>query len=134
MCACRSAISWDKKAAAELKALNAAGRVCLKDGDTKAYDGYPGNWFVSASSKTQPQIFDRDTTPISDESVGRPYGGCKVYAWITVWVQDNQFGKRINASIERVQFAADGTPFSGTSRASLGAVEAIEDEDFADLV
>jgi hypothetical protein len=125
---------WAKKGDAELAALVAAQRICLRDGNTKAYDGYPGNWFLSSSSKQRPEIYDKDGSAILDESYGRPYGGCYVFAWVDVWAQDNQYGKRINATLMRVQFARDGDPFTGSSRASLGEVAAIDESEYADLV
>ena len=124
---------WGAKADAELKALVAAGRTCLRDGDIKAYDGYQGNWFVSASSKTRPQVIDKDTSPL-DENSGKPYGGCYVVGSIEVWAQDNQFGKRINATLRWVQFARDGESFGGGKPVSMDEFEALSDEEMADLV
>lgn len=124
---------WGAKADAELKALTAAGRVCLRDGDSKVYDGYPGNWFISASSKTRPQVIDKDTSPL-DASSGRPYGGCYVVASIEVWAQDNAFGKRINATLRWVQFMRDGDAFGGGKPVSPDEFAPLADEDYADLV
>jgi len=124
---------WGVKADAELKALIASGRVCLRDGDTKAYDGYAGNWFVSASSKTRPQVIDKDTSPL-DESSGRPYGGCYVIASIEIWCQDNNFGKRINATLRWVQFLKDGASFGGGVPVSNDEFAAVDESEYADLV
>jgi hypothetical protein len=126
---------WGKKAEAELKALNAGNRVCLRDGNTKAYAGYEGNFFVSSTSAQRPGVYDRDGTPIIDESVGRPYPGCFVWATLEIWCQDNSYGKRVNAKLLRVQFSRDGQPFTGgTSIAQLGEVTALPAYDTADLV
>jgi len=124
---------WGAKADAELKALNASGRTCLRDGDTKAYDGYAGNWFLSASSKTRPQVIDKDTSPL-DESSGRPYGGCYVVGSVDIWAQDNQFGKRVNATLRWVQFAADGDSFGGGKPITEEEFTALSDDEIADLV
>jgi hypothetical protein len=46
---------WGAKAAEMLKQLRAKGNVCLHDGDEKAnYDGFEGNFYISARSKTRP--------------------------------------------------------------------------------
>lgn len=87
-----------------------ADKVCLRDGDEKEYDGYAGMLFLSAANKRRPTVVDRDKSPLSAED-GKPYSGCYVNAVVRLWAQDNQFGKRINASLEVVQFLKDGEPF-----------------------
>lgn len=89
-----------------------ASKVCLRDGDEKSHDGYEGMLFVSASNKKRPAIVDRDKTPLV-EADNKPYAGCQVRAVITLWSQDNKFGKRVNAALEALQFVADGEPFGG---------------------
>jgi hypothetical protein len=70
-------------------------------------------------------VVDRDRTPLT-ASDGKPYAGCFVNAVVELWAQDNQYGKRINASLGGVQFAADGDAFGG------GGVRT-EADDFDDL-
>lgn len=116
---------WGAKAEAELKKLSASDRTCLHDGDLKDYDGYAGNLYVSASNTVKPLVLDRDAKTHLDSSDGRPYAGCYVNAIIDVWAQDNNFGKRINASLRGVQFVKDGDAFSGGGAAT--------EDEFADL-
>lgn len=98
--------------------------LVLHDGDVKdQYDGFAGNLYISARSKTRPLVIDRDKTPL-DSRDGKPYGGCYVDAVITLWAQDNKFGKRINASLGGVRFIKDGDAF-GSAPAS--------EEDFDDI-
>lgn len=109
---------WEDQADAILKKLVAADRIALHDGDVKAdYDGYPGNWFVSASSKVRPLVIDGARNPITEED-GIIYSGCYVNAKIDVWAQDNQHGKRVNAQLQGVQFVSDGEPFAGGGRSA----------------
>lgn len=116
---------WGAKADAVLKSIRAADKTCLHDGDKKAeYDGFEGMQFVSARNKTRPTVIDRDRAPLS-ESDGKPYAGCYVNAILDIWPQDNNFGKRVNASLSGVQFFRDGDAFSGG-----GAAAADEFEDF----
>jgi Protein of unknown function (DUF2815) len=83
---------------------------CLKDGASKP-DSYGDDvFFINASSDRRPQVVDRDRSPIT-ESDDRVYGGCYVNAVINLWPQNNDFGKRVNASLEVVQFVKDGEPF-----------------------
>lgn len=117
---------WGAKAAQMIAAMKAQDKHPLHNGDTKtSYDGFPGNFFVSARSVKKPLVIDRDRTPL-DQSSPRLYPGAYVNAIIDLWAQDNQFGKRINAQIQGVQYFADGDSFGG------GGTVASQDE-FADL-
>jgi hypothetical protein len=116
---------WGGKADAILKQLRAQDKVCLHDGDLKStYDGFGGMLYISARNATRPGVFDKDRTPLA-EADGRPYAGCYVNAVLDLWAQDNNYGKRINASLSGVQFFSDGDAFAGGGAAS--------EEDFDDL-
>ena len=104
-----------------------ADKVCLRDGDEKDYIGFAGTLYVSAANKRRPTVVDRDKSPLSAED-GKPYSGCYVNAIVRLWAQDNQFGKRINASLEVVQFLRDGEPF-GAASASLDSLPDNTEED-----
>lgn len=99
---------------------------CLRDGSEKEdMDGYgPDVMFVSAGTTKRPVVVDRDRTPLTEDD-GKPYAGCYVNASIRVWVQDNKFGKRVNAQLRAVQFAKDGESF--------GEAPVNADEEFSDL-
>ena len=109
---------WGAKADAVLKAMRAADKACLHDGDTKAdYAGFAGQMFVSARSKSRPLVIDGDKSPLTAAD-GRPYAGCYVNASIELWAQDNSFGKRVNAQLRGVQFFKDGDAFAGGGAAT----------------
>lgn len=117
---------WDKKADANLKAIRAAGKGVVKDGDSKAeYAGFEGNAFVSMRSETRPNVFGKSNEQLV-EADGVVYSGCYAHVILEVWAQDNQYGKRINAQVTGVRFSRDGDSFGG------GATPAAPD-DFADL-
>lgn len=123
---------WNTKADANLKALRASGKVCLHDGDTKPYDGFAGNQFVQARGYVRPQVRDRDgQTPLT-EADGRIYPGCYVNMIVDVWAQDNQYGKRVNASLLGIQFVRDGEPLGGGSSAEDDDFEPLTDADAPD--
>jgi len=106
---------WGAKAAETFMALKAGDKLALHDGDSKPqYQGYKGNLFVNASNKS----------PLAATS-GRPYAGCYVNGSIELWAQDNQFGKRINATLKGVQFLRDGERLAGGGVASADDFEAI---------
>ena len=107
---------WGTKADAVYKALDAADKLCLHNGDSKSdYDGYEGNFYVSTRSKVRPSVFDQQRQELT-EADGKPYSGCYVNMSIELWAQDNQYGKRINAQLRGVQFLRDGDAFAGGGR------------------
>lgn len=104
---------------------------CIKDGDEifeeKEYDGYEGMWAVKAANSKRPTIIDRDKTPLTEED-DRVYAGCFVNAIISLWAQDNTYGKRIHANLLGIQFVKDGEPFGDAVVASDDDFDDIEDE------
>lgn len=83
-------------------------RFCLKDGDEKTYGGFAGMMFISAANKKQPTLVDRKNVERDGRDDGLFYSGCYVDAIVTIWAQDNKYGKRINASLEALRFVEDG--------------------------
>ncbi len=120
---------WGAKASAIYKSLKKGDKICLLDGDVKAeYDGFEGCQFVTARSAGAPLIIDRNCRPLT-ESDGRPYGGCYVNVSIEVWAMDNQYGKRINATLRGVQFVGDGDPFAGGQPADADEFDTLPEDD-----
>lgn len=116
---------WGAKAKDVLKQMRAADKTCLHNGDLKSnYAGFPGNMYISARNSLRPTVVDKDKTPLV-ASDGKPYSGCYINAVLELWAQDNKYGKRINATLMGVQFAADGEAFSGGGVAS--------EDDFDDI-
>lgn len=118
---------WGAKADAVLKTIKTADKTCLRNGDTKENDGYAGMFFVNASSKKRPTVVDADGKTALVEADGKPYGGCFVNAYIEIWAMDNQFGKRVCASLGGVQFHSDGEPFA--SGGGNDTFEAVGEEE-----
>lgn len=92
-------------------------KLCVRDGDLEDYDGYEGHLYVSANSNRPPQIItnrkgkDGKWIEATEGGPNAPYSGCYVNALVRLWVQDNEHGKRLNASLEVVQFLRDGDAF-----------------------
>ena len=101
-------------------------KSCLRDGNDKSdVDGYgDGVMFISASRKTRPAVVDRLVNPVTEED-GVIYAGCYVNATLRLWVQDNKWGKRVNAELRAVQFVKDGESF--------GAAPVNAEEEFTAL-
>jgi hypothetical protein len=126
---------WGAKWPTVKKYLESQDRFALHDGDLKAeYEGFEGNLYVNASNKSRPLILDQDKSPLAEED-GKPYGGCYVNASVDLWAMDNNYGKRICASLRGVQFVKDGEPFSGGGAASEDEFDDITEGTYAeDLV
>lgn len=128
---------WGDKAKDVLDVLKTQRRVCFRDGaDKKNYNGFEGKWYVSATDAKKPLIIDRNRTELGIAD-GKPYAGCYVNATIDLWAQDNDYGRRINASLSGVQFVRDGEHFSGSGPAFVEDFDDLsdfEDDDGGDLV
>lgn len=127
---------WGAKAAPILEKLRAEGRVCYHtapktNGNGEVYDGFADKHWVSASNKVRPTILDRDKSPLT-QADGKPYSGCYVNVVLDVWAQDNNFGKRINAELQGVQFLRDGDAFGGGAAASADDFDEIDAPETAD--
>jgi hypothetical protein len=86
-------------------------KYCVHDGAEKDYDGYgPAVMYISTSATLRPVVVDEYRTPVTEED-RKVYAGCLVNVVVRLWAQDNQFGKRINAQLQAVQFAAAGEAF-----------------------
>ena len=94
-------------------------KICLKvSPDDK------NKFTLKCSTKKRPMVLNRDKTPLT-ESDNVIYAGCYVNAIVSLWAQDNQYGKRINGSLVGVMFAAHGEPFGS------GGVDASEFDMFS---
>jgi hypothetical protein len=122
---------WGAKAADVFKQLKASDKLALHDGDSKAYDGYAGNLFLSPSSPTRPTLLDGQKNPVT-QADGKIYSGCYVNASVEIWAMDNKFGKRINCQLRGVQFNRDGDAFSAGRPADADEFEAVTDGAGAD--
>lgn len=112
----------------DLKAKISSDKICLKDGNDLGRPEFEGKMTIKASTKKRPLVIDRDKTPITEED-NKVYAGCYVNAIVSLWSQNNQYGKRINAQIDGVQFARDGEPF-GDGGTSVDEFDAFGDDEF----
>lgn len=116
---------WPKDWESQLANIKGnSNKMCFVNGDTKSkFDGFAGNYVLSAGNKIRPTVLDKDKSPLV-EADGKPYGGCYVNAIVDIWCQTKQY-PGIRATLMGLQFVRDGDAFSGGGVAS--------DEDFADL-
>lgn len=112
-------------AQAEAKIKVAKDKICLKDGDDSDYEDYFDHMTLKAANSKRPTVINRDKTPLTEEDEVI-YAGCRVNIIIDFWVQNNSFGKRVNANLYGVQFVADDEPFG------MGPVDVTDDFDDLD--
>jgi hypothetical protein len=112
-----------------------ADKVCFRDGDEEDYDGYEGMFYLSSGNIEKPVLKDRVKDPKTgkwlDSPVGQLYSGCYVNATVHIWAQDNKHGKRLNASLELVQFLRPGDAFG---KRQVNADEEFDDDDVSGFV
>lgn len=103
---------------------------CLRDGNEKSeLEGYgDGVSFLTAANKARPGVVDRRLNPIT-KADGIIYAGCYVNATIRLWVQNNQWGKRVNAQLRAVQFVKDGASFGAGPVDPTQEFNALEEDD-----
>lgn len=122
---------WGSRAKAELAKLQSQDRIFLRDGDNSDRAEYAGHWYFNASNKTRPLVVDVDKTPLT-EADGKPYSGCYVNMLIEVWAMQNEFGKRICASLKGVQFVRDGDAFTNKRPATVDDFEDVSNTGYAE--
>jgi hypothetical protein len=113
--------TWKDKAEEVLQQLKGQDRLCIHRGEISkpGQDAYKDKLYISSSSKIKPRIVA--TVGGINQEIGEdhelaPYSGCKANAVISVWAQNNKFGKRINAQLMGVQFVAHDQRLSGAGR------------------
>lgn len=100
-------------------------KVCLRDGAEKENEINHGYWLVSAKSKRRPVVVNRRREPVQ-ESDGLVYGGADANVVLRIWAMDNDFGKRLCASLEAVQVLGTGEPFGAPPIDPMTAFDDVE--------
>ena len=108
-----------------LKSAKTIGKVFFRDGDSKAeYEGFEGNNFIAARTKTRPNTFDGMRNTVT-EADGIIYAGCYVNAIISCYAY-TKGNNGLGAGLKGVQFKRDGDAFSGGGKPA-------EADDFDEL-
>ena len=125
----KEAIKEVKDAKWPKKAPDLTGKVFWEDGDQdeKEREEYARSLIVRARNPKRPTVVDAEKNPVTDED-RLVYGGRRVNAVITIWAQDNKYGKRLNCTLEAVQVLEGGDPFG----AAPVSADAFDDEEFPD--
>lgn len=102
---------WDQKPAGLKLCYGLA-----DENEVKAkYDGYKGMFYIATANTTRPTVVNRLREPVTVGQPEFPYGGCRVNTNVTLWTQDNGFGKGIRGNLRIVQFFNNDKAFSGAA-------------------
>lgn len=117
---------WGEDGARIAQELVREGKTCIRDGNSRRnrkgeiYQGFENHFAVSSNARADqpPRIFTPHGEKITSENFAEfeqyaIYGGCYAHVLISLWAQDNQYGRRINATIEGAVFAEHGEAFAG---------------------
>ena len=118
----------EAKADAAVKGLTAALKTALGDGNLKSeYAGFEGMVYVAAHAQaaSPPTLLDGQKRQLP-RNTSVIYPGCYVNMSVEFWAQDNQWGKRINASLRGVQFVKDGDSFGAGAPAAADEFGVVE--------
>lgn len=118
-----AAATFKDQADAVLVQLKGQDRLCLHRGDVSkpGQDPYRGKLYISANNGARPRILATVggiNQEIDESHELAPYSGCYANAMISIWGQNNKWGKRINAQLTGVQFLRHDTRLGGGGKAA----------------
>jgi hypothetical protein len=98
---------WGGKIPANLK-------TPLRDGDTDRPDQpeFAGSYFLNASSKLRPPVFDIDKSELVDRS--ELYSGCYAKVIVNFYPYDTSGSRGVAAGLNGIKKVADGARLDGT--------------------
>lgn len=108
-------------------------KVFLKDGASTGKPELADFYIVTASESEAPALVKSDGKTEIVESDGLLYSGAWARVLINVWVQDNSYGKRLNANLRGVQFLKHDTRFGEQRTDARAAFGSLEDTETAGL-
>lgn len=111
---------WGDQADEMYAALKGKDKLALHVGATSkpGEEAYKGKVFISANSKTRPTVVETrggQNVQLTAQD-GRPRSGDYGNLILNIWIQDNKYGKRINAQLMGVQYVRKGPPLGGGGR------------------
>lgn len=115
---------------AVLAVAQAAGKIFLRNGNTKKYEGYAGNMFVSVRAKSRPKVYDGmlngKPREVFKREDSRIYSGCYVNLLIDVFPY-TRGSNGIGAGFKAIQFVKDGDPLGGSAPAQADEMGVVEE-------
>ncbi len=87
-------------------------KLCVSDGNEKDYDGFQDKLVFTAANKKRVVTVGKQRQVVVAGDDQFPVSGNVVNCVLDVWPLTGQFGPRIVASLEAVQYVSEGTPFT----------------------
>lgn len=115
---------WKDRAGSVLEEIRFNSKqFCFSDGDRKKYDGFAGNYCISATNSSRPAFLKsnpgtKDNPNLITQSDGLLYSGAFVVAHLSFWT-NSKGGPQMNCNLLGVQFLRKGEAFSGGGTASV---------------
>lgn len=111
-------------------------KILLRNGDDLAKPWADGMYVVTANMKARPapnRVYNAGMETMDNDDGGLFYSGCIANVNFSTWVQNNNFGKRVNGNFEAVQWVAHGEKIAGGGVSDDEAAQGFEaiDEDEA---
>ena len=107
-----------------------AERLCVSDGSDTDYDSHQGKTVMRATrvaQKGRPMTVDNLLNPCVQED-NLLYSGARARCKVSIWAQDNKWGKRVNAELLAVQFIAHGEQIGGGQVPSVEGMEPVGEQ------
>lgn len=104
----------------------------IKDGDETEDEHAQGCWIIKTANKNRPTLIDRNKNTVTKEDNeidAMFFGGAWVNASISMWAQDNEFGKRVNGNLAGIQYVKGDINEDGFSDTGTADVDEFDDED-----
>lgn len=103
----------------------------IRDGDDAGKDEYEGAWTVSASELRKPKCRDRQGNLVDDTDDIREMFQSGYWANVLIrpWLQQNDYGRKVNAGLVGVQFVKKDKTFGQGDIDESDVWEAVEGDD-----
>jgi hypothetical protein len=103
----------------------------VRDGDLAGKTEYEESWIVAArETDNRPVVLNPDRSEMDQEDIKPTIkAGYRVDMLIEPWAQDNEHGKRINASLRAVRFRREDTPISEGGISKDEAISSFDDDE-----
>jgi hypothetical protein len=129
----KKAAAWFEDLDARQRSVRDGNKNKDKAGDIR--DGYEGNLYIAAKSKTRMPVYTRDLREVHDEADSPIYSGSHVVARVSLYCNLKPGQKGMFASLQGTQFHSDGDAFGGGTKAGAGDFEPVtegaDSSDFA---
>lgn len=101
----------------------------LHDGDIERPEdeAYANSYYFNCSSRTRPNIVDRDINPILDQN--EVYSGCYTAVSVNMYAFNSNGNKGIAAGLNSIMKLADGEPLGGRTSAEADFADFKFDDD-----